>query len=346
MKKKTKFIIVAVIVLTVGGAILLSRSLFHETQGDELVLHGNVDIRQVELAFNGNERISDVLVREGDKVKNGQLLATLDSLRLSHEVARAEAQVNAQREIVAALEAGTRPEEIRKAHADVEAAKAGKRNAEAIFRRKSTLAEKGLISTQERDDAKTAADYARAQLKAARETLALAVAGPRKEDIAAARETLKAYEAASSIAKRNLEYASLYAPCNGIIQTRILEPGDMAAPQTPVFTLALTEPVWVRAYVPEHDMGKIRLGMSAEVTTDSYPEKRYKAWIGFISPTAEFTPKAVETQEVRTSLVYQVRVYACNPDNELRMGMPATVVVPLHQPDTGITPDENRCKDR
>jgi membrane fusion protein YbhG len=346
MKKKAKVIGVLIIVLIAVGAFFLVRSLLHKPPSTQLVLHGNVDIRQVELAFNGNERVADMLVQEGDRVKKGRLLATLDTVRLSHEVAQAEARVKAQWEVLAALLAGTRPEDIRKARADVEAAEAEEKNAGAVFRRKSVLAEKDLISRQERDDAKAAADYAKAQLKAARESLALAVAGPRKEDIAAARATLRAYEAGLSVAKRNLEYAHLYAPSDGVIQTRILEPGDMASPQTPVFTLALTNPVWVRAYIPEPDMGKIRLGMSAEVTTDSYPGKRYKAWIGYISPTAEFTPKSVETREVRTSLVYQVRVYACNPENELRLGMPATVIVPLNQPAKGATSVEDRCKGR
>jgi HlyD family secretion protein len=346
MKKKTIIIGVLIVALIAGTAVFLVRSLLHKAPSNELVLYGNVDIRQVALAFNGNERIEGMLAQEGDRVKKGQLLATLDTLRLSHEVVRADAQVKAQREVLAALVAGTRPEDIRKARADVEAAAAEEKNAGVVFRRKGMLAEKDLISKQERDDAKAAADYAQAQLKAAKEALALAVAGPRKEDIAAARETLKAYEAALSVAKRNLEYAYLYAPSDGVIQTRILEPGDMASPQTPVFTLALTDPVWVRAYVPEPDMGKIRLGMSAEITTDSYPGKRYKAWIGFISPTAEFTPKSVETREVRTSLVYQVRAYACNPENELRLGMPATVIVPLNQPRTGTTSEEDRCKDQ
>jgi HlyD family secretion protein len=346
MTKKKKIIGVLILVLLAGGGTLLVRSLLHKAPVNELLLYGNVDIRQVQLAFNGNERIADMLVQEGDKVKKGQLLATLDTLRLSHEVAQAAAQVKAQGEVLAALVAGTRPEDIRKARADVEAADAEKKNAEVVFRRKSMLAEKDLISKQERDDAKAAADYAQAQLKAAGETLALAVAGPRKEDIAAARETLKAYEASLSVAKRNLEYASLYAPSDGVIQTRILEPGDMASPQTPAFTLALTDPVWVRAYIPEPDMGKIRPGMAARVTTDSYPGKHYRAWIGFISPTAEFTPKSVETREVRTSLVYQVRVYVCNPDNELRMGMPAAVIIPLNQPHTGPTSEEDRCTGR
>ncbi len=346
MKKKARLLAVVLVgVLLAAGGALLVRSLLRKAPADELVLYGNVDIRQVELAFNGNERVESVMAQEGDRIKKGQLLATLDTLRLSHQVSQSESQVRARKEILAALEAGTRPEDIRKARADVEAVKAQQKNAEVVYHRKSMLVEKDLISRQERDDAKTAADSSLAQLKAAEEALALAVAGPRKEDIAAARETLRAYEAALAVAKRNLEYAYLYAPSDGVVQTRILEPGDMASSQTPVFTLALTDPVWVRAYVPEPDMGKIRPGMSAEVTTDSYPGKRYKAWIGFISPTAEFTPKAVETREVRTSLVYQVRVYACNPGNELRLGMPATVIIPLNQPATGKTSKEGRCKD-
>ncbi len=116
-----------------------------------------------------------------------------------------------------------------------------------------------------------------------------------------------------------------------MVQSRILEKGDMASPQKPAFTLALTNPVWVRAYVSETDLGRISLGMKAEVTTDSFPGKKYPAWIGFISPVAQFTPKPVETRELRTSLVYQVRVFVDNPDNELRLGMPATVTVLLGQ---------------
>jgi len=346
VKKKVRILILAlIVVLIAAGGTILVRSLGKKAPANVLVLYGNVDIRQVELAFNANERIMSMTVQEGDKVRKGQLLATLDTLRLSQEISQAEAQVKAQREVLAALEAGTRPEDIRKAQAEVAAAEAEHKNSEIIFKRKSRLSEEELIPEQERDDAKAAADFSQAQLTAAKEALALAIAGPRKEDIAAARETLRAYEAALSITKRNFEYAYLYAPSDGVIQTRILEPGNMASPQTPVFTLALTDPVWVRAYIPEPDMGKVRPGMSAEVTTDSYPEKRYKAWIGFISPTAEFTPKSVETREVRTNLVYQVRVYACNHDNELRLGMPATVLVPLDQSRTGRPPEEEPCGD-
>jgi HlyD family secretion protein len=153
---------------------------------------------------------------------------------------------------------------------------------------------------------------------------------------------LKANQAALEVAGKALADASLYAPDNGIIQDRILEPGDMASPQRPVYTLALTDPIWVRAYVQGPDLGKLKPGMSAEVSTDSYPGKHYRAWVGYISPTAEFTPKSVETTEVRSSLVYQIHIFVCNPQNELRLGMPATVTIPLGQP---AAPDASHCQD-
>jgi HlyD family secretion protein len=121
----------------------------------------------------------------------------------------------------------------------------------------------------------------------------------------------------------------LYSPADGIIQNRILEPGDMANPQTPVFTLALDNPLWVRAYLPEPEMGKVALGMQAWIESDSFPGQRFPGWIGYISPVSEFTPKNVETAQLRSQLVYRVRVFACNPDHRLRLGMPATVVIPL-----------------
>jgi len=143
---------------------------------------------------------------------------------------------------------------------------------------------------------------------------------------------LKADEAQLALALEVLKDTELYAPADGIIRNRILEPGDMASPLTPVFTLALNNPVWVRAYAPETALGKLAPGIAADVSTDSYPGKTYPGWIGFISPTAEFTPKNVETPELRTRLVYQVRIYVCNPQDELRLGMPATVSIPLDQP--------------
>jgi len=325
-----------VVLLVVGLAAAGARAwlwpfFHHQEPTNELVLYGNVDIRQVQLAFNGNDRIAAMNVKEGDRVCRSQLLAMLDTRRLKAAVARAQAQVEAQRQIVARLEAGTRIEDIRKARADLELAEADVINAKRNYKRQSSLAELSAASQQVADDAEAVAAVAVARRNANKALLDLAVAGPRKEDIAEAKATLKNYEAQLVLAQDELADASLYAPSNGVIQDRILEPGDMASPQKTVFTLALTDPVWVRAYISEPDLGKITLGMTAEVETDSYPGKRYQGWIGFISPTAEFTPKSVEVRQLRTRLVYQARVFVNNPQDELRLGMPVTVYVPLDQ---------------
>ncbi len=297
---------------------------------DVLVLYGNVDIRDVELAFNNSDRIARMLVKEGDRISAGQLLAVLDTRRLQAAVARAGAQVDAQNQALTRLVNGTRPEDIRKAGADVEMAKAELENARRTSARRQSLADKNAGSKQDADDAQAAAATAEARLAAAQAILDLAIAGPRREDIEEARATLAALQAQLEAARIELADADLFAPAPGVIQERLLEPGDMASPQKPVFTLALTDPVWIRAYAAEPDLGKIRPGMAAEVETDSFPGKRYPAWVGFISPTAEFTPKSVEVRQLRTRLVYQVRVFVQNPADELRLGMPATVRVLLN----------------
>jgi HlyD family secretion protein len=328
---------VVLLLLAVGIAATGARTwpwpFYHERKpANELVLFGNVDIRQVQLAFNGNDRITVMHVVEGDRVRRGQLLATLDARRLKAAADRAAAQVEAQRQVVARLEAGTRSEEIRKARADLQLAEADLKNAKRTFGRWGSLAESKSASQQEADIAQTAAEVAEARRNANQALFDLAVAGPRKEDIAEAKATLKNLEADLVLAETELADCSLFAPSDGTIEDRILEPGDMASPQKSVYTLALSDPVWVRAYLSEPDLGKISLGMVAEVETDSYPGKRYQGWIGFIAPTAEFTPKSVEVRQLRTRLVYQVRVFVKNPRDELRLGMPVTVYVPLDQP--------------
>lgn len=299
---------------------------------NQLVLYGNIDIREADLAFNNSEHIERLLVQEGDRVRKGQLLATLHRTRLQSAVTVAEARLAAQQAVVARLEFGSRPEEVRQARAKVAAARARQVDAQATFERIRKLDEKQLATKQALDDALAGLNTARADLRVAEETQALAVEGSRVEDIDEARAMLKASEAQLLLAQEVLKDAELFAPADGTIRNRILEAGDMVSPQTPVFTLALTNPVWVRAYAPETALGKLAPGMSAAVSTDSYPGKTYAGWVGFISPTAEFTPKNVETPELRTRLVYQLRVYVCNPQDELRLGMPATVTIPLDQP--------------
>ncbi|RMG08927.1 MAG: HlyD family efflux transporter periplasmic adaptor subunit [Planctomycetota bacterium] len=295
----------------------------------QLRLYGNVDIREARLAFNGSEHVSELLVDEGDRVEKGQVLARLHTERLKLLVREAEAQVAAQSAIVSRMEAGSRPEEIARARAERARAEAEAKGYELTFARLKRLRSSDVTSQEQVDEAEAAAKAARARVAVAEQTLALLEAGPRAEDIAAARAELALRQATLAYRRELLADATLRAPWAGVVRERILEPGDMASPQTPVFTLARIDPVWVRAFVPERALGRVAVGLPVEIRTDSYPDKVYRGRVGFVSPTAEFTPKNVETPELRTRLVYQIRIDVQNPRNELRLGMPVTVLIPL-----------------
>ena len=304
-----------------------------------LVLHGNIDLRQVELSFNGNERIAEVLVQEGDCVKRGQVLARLTTSRLQPQVDQAVAQVDAQRHAVERLHNGSRPEEIAESRANVQSAEADLANARQQSKRLKGLAEKSAgeaVSQQELDAAQAKLDMSDAALAVNRNALELAVAGPRKEDIAQAEAQLRIQEAGLAFLRVQLADAELLAPVDAVVRTRIMEPGEMASPQRAVFMLAIVDPKWVRAYVSETSLGKVHPAARASVMVDSFPERRFEGWVGYISSVAEFTPKNVETEELRSNLVYEVRVWVQDPSDELRLGMPATVYL---QPGQFIDPD-------
>lgn len=323
IKKVLPKAIPALLILAIIAGFLIFK---HEHEGNrKLTYYGNVDIRQIQSAFFSTGRIQQMLVREGESVTNGQLIAELDAERYEAATAKAEAQVALQKQVVARMLAGSRPEEIAQTQAQVRGANAALTDALQKQTRAQSLAKDDYVSQQQLDSARTAVDVTRANLEAAQQSAALAVQGPRKEDIAAAKAQLNIYNASLKLAQQELADSKLYAPADSIVQNRILEPGDMASPQRPVYTLALNNPVWVRAYLPEPDLGNVSEGMKAEVRTDSFPDKVYEGWVGYISPAAEFTPKQVETTDLRTRLVYQIRVYVKNPQNELRLGMPATV---------------------
>jgi HlyD family secretion protein len=328
---KAKVLRILMVLVVLAATATLGYRYVQQQETPEKVLHlfGNVDIRQIQLAFHDTGRIQRILVEEGQILQRGELVAELDPVRYQAAVAQATAQSDAQKEVLARLLAGSRPEEIAEARARVRAAEAVLREMELTHRRVRTLAQSQYVSQQQLDNAEASWNTARANLDREQQALILAVKGPRQEDIDSARAQLKAYEAVLQKAKEELSDTRLFAPEQAVVQDRILEPGDMASPQTPVLTLALDHPIWVRAYISEPDLGKIAPGMRAEVKTDSFPGKTYRAWIGYISPTSEFTPKQVETTELRSKLVYRLRVYVCNPQNELRMGMPADVLIPL-----------------
>jgi HlyD family secretion protein len=251
----------------------------------ELVLYGNVDLREVDLAFNNSERIIEVRVQEGDRVHKGQLLARLDTRRLVPQVAEAQANV--------ALDA---------ANLD---------NARIQYQRDMELSRGSAgrgIARQDVDNARAAMNVQSAKRDADAAQLALL--------------------------RQQLADAELFAPSDATVRTRIMEPGEMASPTKPVFSLAITDSKWVRVYVPETNLGQVHPGARAAVTVDAFPARRFEGWIGFISPNAEFTPKTVETPDLRTNLVYEVRVFVKDPNDDLRLGMPATVHIALPKQDS------------
>jgi len=151
------------------------------------------------------------------------------------------------------------------------------------------------------------------------------VLGPRQEDIDQAEAQLRGNEAQLAFLRQQLADAELHAPLDAVVRSRLMEPGEMASPQRPVFSLAIVDPKWVRTYVSEPNLARARTGMRVFVTVDSFPGRQFDGWIGFVSPVAEFTPKNIETTELRTSLLYEVRAFVKDPGNELPLGMPATV---------------------
>lgn len=323
--------------LVVLAGLVLAGVIFwllrQEKTGDRLLtLYGNIDIREIAVAFNDNGPVTRMLVQEGDRVHKGELIAEMDDRRYVAALDQAEGQMRNQEQVLARLVAGSRPEEIAQAKATMEALSITYQNDEVIYRRAETLLGTGAGTTKDRDDTKAAFDAAKKQYEAARQAYILAEKGPRAEDIAAQRAAYEAAQGTVALDKRELADTKLYAPADGIVEDRILEPGDMASPITAVYTIALTNPLWVRAYVPETALGKVALGMRATIGTDSFPGRTYRGWVGYLAPTAEFTPKNVETPELRTRLVYQLRVYACDPGSDLRLGMPATVEIDLSQP--------------
>jgi len=328
MNKKTAgAVLVAVALAAVAGYALWS--MWQASRNaDVLTLYGNVDIREVELAFRVPGRLLEMAVDEGDRVRAGQAVAKLDPQPYRDALAVAEARVRQAEANLEKLRSGLRPQEIQQAREAVREAEAAFINAEHELQRQQRLFEEGASSRKARDAAQARYRETAARLASAREGLKLAEEGTRSEDIAAAEAELAAAQAQRDQAKTQLDDTTLLAPSDGTILARVREPGAMLPQGTPVYTLSLDRPVYVRAYVSEPDLGKLAPGATAFVTTDS-SDRRYRGQVGFISPRAEFTPRSVETTELRTDLVYRLRIVVSDADQGLRQGMPVTVHLPL-----------------
>jgi len=298
-------------------------------RADNLTLYGNVDIREVELAFRVGGRLASMRYEEGDQAKQGDLVAEIDPEPYREALAAAAARVEQAQANLAKFKAGTRPQEVERARQAVSEAQASFDNASSDFKRQSGLVESGASSEKVLEAARAQRDEGAAKLAQAKEALALAREGFRAEDVAAAEAELAAAAAQRELAQTQLDDTRLTAPSDGTLISRTREPGSMLAAGTPVYSLSLRNPLYVRAYVDEPSLGKLAPGTRVSIRTDS-SDKAYSGQIGFISPRAEFTPKSVETTDLRTDLVYRLRIVVSDADEGLRQGMPVTVRVPLN----------------
>ena len=295
----------------------------HDDQ--ELVLSGNVDIREVNLSFRIDGRVADVLVEEGDRVAQGDVIAIIDPEPLAAKLAQAEASLAATEAGEALLRAGARAEEVARLKAQMQALRVASANAETTYLRQRDLLSSNSISQQAFDNAKATWDQARAEFQAAQQAYFESRNGARTEDLDRAAAESRMAEAQRDSAALQLRDATLTSPEAGTVLTRVVEPGTMVGSGSPVVALSLDSPVRVRAYVEEPDLGRVASGTRVLVFTDSRPGKPYSGTVGFVSPRAEFTPKQVETQDLRTALVYRIRITVEDADTMLRQGMPVTV---------------------
>ena len=274
--------------------------------GDSLKIYGSVDMRTVDLAFEESGRIGQVLVEEGDTVKTGDVLAKLDDERYAIALDNARATLEVRQKELDLLLAGSRVEEIDAARATYKANAASAALAQRICKRERKLGPQ-------------------AQALASKKNLDLLLAGTRIEQIDVARANVALAKTGLDDAARALRNCELKAPSDGIVRSRLKEKGDMVSAASPVYEVALMEPMWVRAWIDEINLGKISVGQKVKVFSDSYPQEPFEGTVGFVSTVAEFTPKTVQTEALRTALVYEVRVTVQDPLHRLRLGMPATV---------------------
>ena len=290
-----------------------------------LELFGNVEIRRTNLGFRVSGRIESIAFEEGDFVAKGQVIATLDRRPNEETLAVAQAQLDRAAAELERMQNGPRPQEIEQARATLTEYRAILQLQEAELERAVKLTPSRTMTQSEYEAILALRDEAKAKVRRGEETLNLLEEGSRQEDIAIAKAHLAEATANLDRAKTALEDTSLLCPNDGIILTRIEEPGAVVQTGQNVVTLSLKDAVWVYVYAPEPELGRIAPGMKAEIYTDTNKDTPHLGQVGYISPEAEFTPKNVETPQLRTDLVYRIRVIADAPDDGLRQGMPVTV---------------------
>jgi len=303
------------------------------------------------------ELAQEVAARRAEMQAVQAALAELEAGSRPEEIAQAEASAQQAKARLDEMLAGSRPEELSAAEAVLRRAKAEAERARLDAERYEGLYKKEIVSAQQYDLARTAYETALARQREAEEQYKLVKEGPRKEQIEQARaawlqaqerfvlvkkgprqETIEQARARLQQAKEGLAvsetrlgYATLTSPLAGVVLSKNVEPGEFVAAGTPIVTVGDLENVWLRAYINETDLGRVKVGQPVRVTTDTYPDKRYEGRVSFIAAQAEFTPKSVQTEKERVKLVYRIKVDIRNPNMELKPGMPADAEILMEE---------------
>jgi HlyD family secretion protein len=388
---KKRIVLIALVVAAAAAAFYWYRD-GRRTPDGGIVVSGNIELNEVNVAFKTAGRLVERPVNEGDAVKMGQVVARLDRDQLlaqrdreaaglasaQAQLAQAEsallwqrqnlagdleqrrADISANEARLAELKNGSRPQEIQEARSAVAAAQSELDRARRDWERAQTLYKNDDISTAQFDQCRNRWESAGAALKQAQERSALVVAGPRQEQVDAAaaqveraRGALRMSEANTiEIRRREQELTARRAeieraraalalidsqladtvaasPVDGVVLVKSADPGEVVAAGATILTIGDIDHPWLRAYVNETDLGRIKVGSRARITTDSYPGKVYDGRISFISSEAEFTPKQIQTKEERVKLVYRVKIEVANPHRELKSNMPADAEIVL-----------------
>ncbi len=296
------------------------------SNGKEIKFYGNVDVRTVSLAFRVSGRLDSVNFDEGQKVKKGDVIAKLDDSLYKEQLNQIDAQIDMQKAQIAKLEKGFRKEEIAKAEAKLLQSKVERDRLKKEFGRIEKLYKTNSVTPQNYDDGKAAYEASKAAYLYAKSSVELLKDGYEKEDILSAKATLNGLKAQRNLSQINLNDTALVSPVNGTVITRVYEAGSIVSPSQPVVEIAKDDEYWVRSYMSEKYLGIIKTGQTAQIHTDN--GKTYSGKVSFISPMAEFTPKTVQTEDLRTDLVYRFRIVLDKFDDAIKQGMPVTVTFP------------------
>ncbi len=318
-----RILLIIIVGVAIAGSLYYLFSRDKEEEGTVIKVSGNIEATEVDVGFKISGRIVSRFVEEGDWVDQGKVLAKLDDEDLRNRVEVARATLTSARARLSKLLSGSRPEEIRQAEANLDQARFDLENKEIQYERMKSLFERKVIPKETLDNAEAVFKIAKASFQKAMENYTLVREGPRREDIEDARAQVEQARASLKLNETQLSYTTLRSPISGIVLVKSGEIGEVVNPGTSILTLADIEHVWLKAYIPETDLSKVKWGQEVIVNTDLRPKKDYRGKISFISSQAEFTPKQIQTEKERVTLVYRIKVDISNKDRELKPGMPA-----------------------